>query len=502
MAVSISSFEEEFSEARLKEGLNLAQKHLLEVVKISPGSYRFVFEKKRQSMLQLGRRGNQIISWKCSCGKKMCAHLAAALFYFSSSRLDLKRGSSQKSGAERLKDYATEFRKLLQKELENSGKKLLEDEAAVRISNEFLKRIENNDAQIARLSALIELSKHLVYAELLPVRNVSSGLKNIIDELKLVRKQKLSTDEKSAWKEASAQSLKIQAVFKSGIYLYLLPFTLSFVRDGITLDELRDLAFRRRKEKRFFTFLNLPLLAEMMVMERQAELSGKSSASEKLSPEMLIARAELKLVKRKIQEALSLLKSGNDELKIIAPLTYPSYLAYGLSVSEDADLRDYELFFMKEILLHDRSIDVSLLDRAKQLLNAMQWKNWIREIIHEIRTQNKEWNFDKLAEMLEHENMLEELINLIKTQKNKFQLLQRVAMKKLPEYSETLFRIYVEQLENLIYEAREPYRQEKIYQLVKAYLDKLPEKAASDLENKILERISKNNSVYQLLKSS
>ena len=122
------------------------------------------------------------------------------------------------------------------------------------------------------------------------------------------------------------------------------------------------------------------------------------------------------------------------------------------------------------------------------------------EIIREIRTQNKEWNFDKLAEIFEHENMPDELISLIKTQKNKFQLLHRAAMKKLPGYSEALFGIYVEQLESLIYEAREPYRQEKIYQLVKSYLDKLPAKAAAELKNKILERISKNNSVYQLLK--
>ncbi|MGZ3898997.1 MAG: hypothetical protein ACXVNQ_01575, partial [Bacteroidia bacterium] len=69
----------------------------------------------------------------------------------------------------------------------------------------------------------------------------------------------------------------------------------------------------------------------------------------------------------------------------------------------------------------------------------------------------------------------EELIKEINRRPDKFRLLNEVVIKMLPEYNDSLFKIYIKQFQNAVSLASEPYYQQKIFNDARRYLDKLPE---------------------------
>src|SRR4051812_28340848 len=95
MLFDVRQFEQFFGEKILKKGLWLFERgELYFSEKTSSIEYRYEVS---SAELVLKKRGNQILSYNCTCAKDhFCEHLAAALFYFQQDELGI---SVKKSGA-------------------------------------------------------------------------------------------------------------------------------------------------------------------------------------------------------------------------------------------------------------------------------------------------------------------------------------------------------------------------------------------------------------------
>jgi hypothetical protein len=124
----------------------------------------------------------------------------------------------------------------------------------------------------------------------------------------------------------------------------------------------------------------------------------------------------------------------------------------------------------------------------------------INEILIELKKKTPEIYFDKVSQILESENRLDELNILAGKQQNKFSLINKIAIKKLPDHDALLLTNYVKHFLMAVSEARETFHQKQIFEKALTYLDRLPKEVSEKILSQILDKISKSNFVYRLLK--
>jgi len=506
--LDINSFEHFFDEPSLKKGLYLFQKNKIkQVEKLAGGEYYFIFKTKSSIELHLKKKGNKIIKYQCSCGKTNCEHLCAAIFNLSGDKLIFQKLNgkllNQKAGEDPFSAYCGKLRLLIRKDLrinspEDIGEK---NKKAFGIINTFCLFQKNINTVFLHLAILSEFSEFFIFRKNLTDEIVNNVLSVSFNTLMDLKAKGLSGVEKSAWFMAAKNSLKSHNKFKSGVFSFLIPFAVNVTSDKTALQELRIMIGKRKLKTKFKHYLDMQLVAKLQIQLREFELFKKGSPDLRhLNPELSIAKAGLKSGQDKKTSAGKILLKDYDKIKKAKPANFINYIDYLINLFRELKDDQAELFFIKEIILHDHIIPVKYLERMRKLLRGSGRDKEIDELINNLKKQLPEIYFDKLCQLLESENRLDELVVELGKHSNKFRMINKIAIKKLPQFDKSLLMIYVKHLVNVLYEARESYHQKQIFEMAKVYFDKLPQKVAIDFVSEILEKISKNNFIYGHLK--
>lgn len=218
--------------------------------------------------------------------------------------------------------------------------------------------------------------------------------------------------------------------------------------------------------------------------------------NETINCELSVAKAELSFANKKQERAFKNLIADHQKIQKAIPHNYISYLDYIIGKAKEHKRTKIVVEFLKISILYDPVISEESWNRLKELFSNDSEKNDFLKIATNKFKRQPELYFEKLTMLLESEKRYDELITEINKQNNKFFLLNRIVIKKLPLYDDFTFKAYIKQFDNILYEAREQFHQTEIFNRLKLYLEKLPEAVSAKLVLALLAKVSRNNFLY------
>jgi hypothetical protein len=507
--LNIDSFEHFFDEKILKSGLSLYQRKQIRTAdKLAGGEYTFTFKGKNTAELSLKKRNNKILRYTCSCNKKNCKHICAAIFYFIKDKLLLNESKLLKSpeikkrGSVRLEQSCEKLKDLIQQSAESNQNKKPGMGLISSILQQFFEQNKKNDEVILHLCVINEFSNFLSFKDVVNETKHSNAVNASINFLECCSPAELSELQKEAWLSATKKSLSNNKKFSSGSYSILTPLAANIIKEKIEFEDLRLLLNKRSLKQNYNHYLDQKLIAQFELQIKEAEILHKTNSAflKDISPELSAAKAELKFSLKKNAEGFKIIRADYEKIKKIKTINFINYIEYAIERAHKYNSGENEIYFIKEIMLNDYQVSPEHLKRIKVLIPGTGREKFINEIIRELKRKSPEIYFDKVAAILESERRFDELIHLISKQSNKFSLLSRIAIKKFPLYDNFLLENYIKQFVNAVSEARETFHQKQIFDKALVYMEQLPKEAEAKIVFQMLEKISKSNFVYRLLK--
>ncbi|MGZ3920954.1 MAG: hypothetical protein ACXVO9_05210 [Bacteroidia bacterium] len=467
--LKINEFEQFFSDKALKKGLSILKNDELQLVgKPAKGEYHFMI---KNSSLRVKRKAETIISYHCSCGKENCEHLCAVIFYFQKEVFEnlISGKNYDRKQTDLFKSYCQKVKEII-----------------------FLKSgvLKNPDEVSKSLNSLLRSKAHnyficlAVMNELTSLPTINTEDKKKLDDLiNIVKsrfhrlaKKKPGAEEVNALFRATLNSVSSSRRFNTGLFSFLIPYATLYTRDKNALRELKESIEKRAIKYPYPGALDAKLIAVFHIENAGKDLNHKKKKRNDFQnvPEFYIAQAEQALCSDKNLKALKILRNGFENLKQNKPANFIGYLEYIIEQALKTGDNEAEIFFIKQAFIHEYQVNPIYIKRLKTLLEKKEEHEFYNTVIEEIKKSHHD-TFDKLSILLFARERYEELIKEINRRPDKFRLLNEVAIKMLPEYNDSLFKIYIKQFQNAVSLASEPYYQQKIFNDARRYLDKLPE---------------------------
>ncbi len=491
-SLNIDSFEYFFDEKILKKGLYLFErKRIKHADRSAQGEYTFIFSGKHQINLGLTINNNKISEYICSCKTKIkCEHLCAAIFYLNKNKLVLNKDedTNKKNGEQ-----------IFIRTCKNLNDLIGNGSNAIKL---FLTQNKSISPVILHLCIVNEFSKTHNFTDNSNNTAFDESLTSSLKHVKNLKLSSLKKEEKEALIFASKNCLKSNPKFNSGAFTFLIPLAAEVIDDKNDFEELKHVLNKRKLKQNYGHYLDLKFIAHLQLQLREHELLKKSNKAilRDLSPELSVTLAEREFYKGKWAQGFKSLKADYEKIKKNKPVTFIAYIEYIIDKAKKFKDNEVEIYFIKENLLFDSHISPKYLLRVKELLPENQRELYLNEIIKELGKKSEEFYFDKTAQILESESRWDELIRLISRHANRFSLLNKIAIKKLPAFDKFTLDTYMKQFVFAVSEARETFHQKQILEKALVYLNQLPEEVRIKLFLEILEKISKSNFIYRLLK--
>lgn len=509
-ALNIDSFEHFFNETTLKKGLYIFEKNRIKnIAKIEGGEYIFKFKGKGGVTLHLTKKLNKISWHLCSCKtKNNCEHICAAIFFFIKDELNFKKTrklntvSSKNEGDELLDQSCEKLKALINRysNIATAQKIIPEPNTAFSIIKTFREQNKRVNPILIHLTIINEFSNFISLKN--PGSEESeSALHQSIKYLNLIKPRLLSDIDKKIWLSATKNSLKNNKKFHSGVFTFLVSFAANIITEKKDFEDLKTSLNKRHLKQTYPHYLDFKLIAQLQFQIKEQELFQTSQRLflKDTSPELSVAQAELKFCVKKVKAGFKILESDYDKIKKNKPHNFISFIEYIIDKANGFKNKQLEIYFIKELMLYDYRISPKYLKRIKELLDNKEREEQANEVIKELKKKSPEIYFDKVATILESENRLDELIQLISKQADKFYLINRIAIKKLPQYDDFLLDNYIKHFIYTVAEARETFHQKQIYDKALVYLEQLPKPVLVKMLLQMLDKISKSNFIYRHL---
>ena len=134
MLFNQKEFEQKIEESALKKGLGFFANHKLELLSnLNSTDFYFLLKDKKPVEIHVKKKGDNILSYNCSCKtESYCRHLAATLFYFQEELLLFsKREKKAKLGNNKLNVKADFYgdKKLFEHDLFSKQESVTEKDA-------------------------------------------------------------------------------------------------------------------------------------------------------------------------------------------------------------------------------------------------------------------------------------------------------------------------------------------------------------------------------------
>lgn len=493
--LDIRHFEQVLPERILKKGLRLFESGSVELLSRLPGQTQ-QFLVKPEATLSLKKRENQLISYACSCGKMpYCGHLAAVLFYFQQKTLGLSAVPEKKPRSSPRQTGRTS------NDVESLIKELKATLAAHASDREIIygllqsKKQNAPDPFLLNLSASVVLPGILVSAEH-QGDQLAGWIKGSFSELE-ERLLHLTKEEKKQWYKATLASVKTNAALKSESFLFLVPGFLSFVKDARQLLALKAALDSRKYRTAYTSRLDKLLIAQLEVLLKANRRFKMNFAmgQHASAAELIIAKCELDFYSGRADSAFKRLRLCHDRILKHQPLYYIDLLRYALEKAGHYGQPEQETEFLKKGLIHHVHIQPAYLERLTELLGEEALKETIDAIIQRVKKEQGIYAFDKTADLLYGTNRLDELLNEIRKQRNKFSLLHKVLLKKMPHYDQELLDLYLEHLLTALRESGFYQLQQHVFDKAVAYLGRLPGDVSRKLVGALLDRLGRTSQI-------
>lgn len=512
MLFSQKEFEHNIDEIKLKKGLKLLLRGKVELLnKTENNTFYFIIHDKVNGEISVQIKSDKIISYNCFCSdKNYCEHLAAANFYLQQEELALinpqivtKKTSKTKRLTNKIsKSKVIVFEKYVNKIKDiihpflppNKLKNNQTSEIQKKISSEKIGALAFNNEFYFQLAIICELSK-LTNGNSFEEQNpLGILIKNAISEIELSLVKGLSVAEKDAFLVAANYSMRSQLNFRSAAFSFLASHASVLINDIRDFENLKALLKKRRLNKNRLNPIDRKLIAELQLNIMEAKLIGKTYSVKNYEDtiELPVALAELEFINRKNAKGFKLLEKYGAIIKTKNINKYLDFINEVLIFAKNRNNKKTELFCLIEKFVCGYYIDEKELARFFDLSVSDSRAQAANQLIIKIKNESVFFTFEKVALILLDQNKLDELIAEIKKEKNKFKLLNVIAIKKYPDFSNEFFSLYLKHFFNAVAEAKFPYFQQQLFDLAKTYLDLVP----CEIREKIIETI-KEKMIYE-----
>lgn len=510
MLFDVRYFEQLLDERILKKGLRLFESGSVELVEKSPGNETHFLVDAQSFTLK--KKADRLISYTCSCGKSsFCEHLAAVLFYFQQDALGLsvKKGGNKRSRSKQsryalttpfdltviaLKEWLMPY--LALKALDQNQLNTIYEEALrLKKSVNAQQRFDMNLALISTVPLVFQL--RLLGDEL----QLKILLKECVKELKHSIGGGLSNTQQADWYKATLEAVKNNAVLRSDVFTFLIPYAVSFITAAPDLERLKQLLGKRAYKFTYASRFDKLAIAKLEIAIKEAELLKLPFAlgDQAKTIEFIMATAELFFCSNKIVKAFNYLASKDAFVKQNYAFYYMAYFDYIIDKAREENKPEIEIIYLEKSFVYNVHILPKHLERFVDMVPAEQLHEKVDALITQLKNKNDENVFDKIADLLYRTNRFTELIRELKRHHNQFSLLQKVLLKRLPDYDEESLTLLLKHTLEAFSEAGFYHFQQNTFNKVKAYLDQLPEKTGHAFVSDLLDRIGRNKQISRYI---
>jgi hypothetical protein len=527
MLFNQTEFEQKIEESELKKGLGFFSNHKLELLSnLNSIDFYFLLKDKKPVEIHVKKKGDSIISYNCSCKtESYCRHLAATLFYFQEELLlFLKREKKPKSGNNALNLKADFYgdKKLFEHELFSKYESIIEHEAYAYYSlliksiiKPYLNQIILQESQAADIyhkilvvfpktkrNKIYNIDFYIYLAILIEISQVLNIIKNnatypFFNLIKTCKKKLeqyvykgLSNLEIKAWLQTSIQSVKNVTYFNSEIYPFLISYATTLINNTNDLSQLQ-LHIKKRKESNRFADIKRKVVAEIQLNVLENEFTGKNFDQRNYdnTAELPVALAEIQFCRKKHVAGFKLLQDHANKLKRKNINIYLNLIEFIIEKAHKLNFKKIEENYLREYFIFGYHVSLPMINRYFEI-NINSNKNEVTtELIDKIKSDSPHYTFDKLSVILSHQNRLDDLINEIKREKNKFSILNQIAIKKLPYLSSSFTDLYVKQFISAIGDAKFPYFQKQVFNLANSFISQLHPEYKKEIIEAIKEKL-------------
>ncbi|MDO9000735.1 MAG: hypothetical protein Q7W45_13285 [Bacteroidota bacterium] len=486
MLLNPKEFEQKIEEIELKKGLKLFLKNKIELVsKTESGRYIFFIDDKIPGETSFQIKSDKIINYKCFCAnQKYCQHLAACLFYLQQEILVFSKNETKNKKKILKPKRKTAFNNYLNKIKTIIKPYLIFPKLETNQINEIHKKINfelsgastlTNDFYF-HLAVISELPKISNIEYSLTENEIEELIKNSIEMLEISFNSGLSATAKDAFIEATFYSLKSQTNFKSGYYSFLISRASVFIKDKLDFENLKALLKKRKQNKNNLNSIDRKIISEIQLSLMQSKLIGKpiSYKNYENAIELPLALAEIEFLQKNYAKGFKLIQAYAEKIKGSNINKYLDYLEEVILFAKKYGNLKIEKSYLIDKFICGYFIDEKDFDRVVSLTEKGTTNTEITELLTKIKRESVFFTFEKIALILLRQNRLDELIEEIKKEKNKFRLLNKIGIKKLPEHDLDFLKLYIKHFINAVSEAKFPYFQQQLFDIAKIYLDGLP----------------------------
>jgi hypothetical protein len=260
-----------------------------------------------------------------------------------------------------------------------------------------------------------------------------------------------------------------------------------------------QLHIKKRKESNRFADIKRKVVAEIQLSVLENEMTGKNfdQRNYDISAELPVALAEIQFCRKKQVAGFKLLQDHANKLKRKNINIYLNLIEFIIDKAHELNFKKIEENYLREYFIFGYHISLPMLNRYFEINNNSNKNEATTELIDKIKSDSPHYTFDKLGVILLHQNRLDDLITEIKKEKNKFSILNQIAIKKLPYLNPSFADLYVKQLINAIEAAKYPYFQKQVFNLANSFISQLHPDLKKEIISIIKEKLIYDKYVLQ-----
>lgn len=541
MLFSLKEFEHFFSEAVLRKGLQLFENGKIRLLPEKSGDNRVFQVASRE--ISIGKRGDKVISYSCSCSKSyFCEHLAAMAFYFQrdtfSSKSGKTTGEAKKTPAElylfalgktkdkRLKAFykslspgTTYIKTLFDTQTPNdfelyvlkwqllfssyNRKAVISDADINVIIQELEKQRETHrkdGAAIFELSVLVTLSELMGHRFSGDENRIIIFCRSLLAELQIKFSKGPDRESKELWTKAVTKLLRTDHLFYE-VLLFILPRALTLSRSRTYFSDLSVLLENRKYKRKYSEHFDSLLVAKWMLNIRQFKVFKTSFpiGADKEGIEYSLAKAELFFCSGKPERGFGVLQEVYETWSLSQKRHGSFFRDHLIQRAVEYGNAPVETLFLRESLVYDLYILPDKLKRYLAIVHKDKLQYEVDEVIRNIRSEKSPLSQDKINTLLFETKRLDDLMQELKKQDNALLAVHKVALLKLPFYDDHILNIYLKQLMQAFSDRRVFHRPEDLFTFAMEYFGKLPALEREKIREKILSKLGGRSMIHKFV---
>jgi len=500
------------------------------------------------------------LSYACSCGEAyFCEHLCAVLFYFQRDTLAIAvKKITKKTKVKTLElairpNFSDFLNSISQPDLLNFISNYYEANELFKENFQawFLKRREDNRLESYRIRVKTVLERYVhhdkltqqqigalhrkltklinetgleqrkkedffclwlaIMAELPAVFNqrflgdeasVLCIIDKGLDNLNLYFEDGLSKSQKQDWFKVCISSCAIKNKIALKILNFLVPRALSFLKSKTEFEQLKNQIYKRRIKLNVGIEFDSLEIIKLELAIKEAELFNTAFPFKKYrhAPEFIIAQAELFFSADKTEIAFKTLDQFYQEIKADHAGFIFQFLEYTILQARGKNNTLLELKYLEESMIYGIYISAEQAKRYIGLMESNDRKAAVDRLIMRIKERLNDQSLDKIATILLSDNRFDDLISELKNHKNKFPLVHKIALLKLPEFDTDFLKIYNKHLSDTLTDGTYAQYHEQIFLTAKKYLDQLPLEKTLEIVNQTLNKLGSFSQIAKFIK--